>query len=241
MKVIHSHYIPLPEPHNLIATPDCKVYKQIGSMAVVMESEEAKYGYETRVHPVVIIAMRDEEFVDTDGHKKVAYSIAPAEGDVLYDYVLDDCFLLCPADKRELNYLKFNMLAMKFMTFVDNEAFDLSDVIEAMEITSVKLDFPKDNNQEVVLTMESSDDLKDIYITSSLNGLYFLVLFGELKDHQIECDLDVLQMEFVNQARAYLKINPNYQFHFSSPLKELKEIVDKLNNELNDYLVRDDE
>ncbi len=241
MKVIDSHYIPLPEPHNLIATPDCKVYKQIGSLAVVVESEKAKYGYETRVHPVVVIAMEEGEVEGANGRTKKAFSIAPAEGDVLYNYVLDDCFLLCPADKRELHYLKFNMLAMQFMTFKDNEAFDLSDVIEALDITSVKLDFPKENNQEIVLSMQGAENSNDVYIMSSLNGLYFLVLFGEMKEREIECKPQVILMEFVNQARAYLKINPNYQFHFSSPLKELAEIVDKLNKELNDYLVRKDE
>ena len=52
---------------------------------------------------------------------------------------------------------------------------------------------------------------------------------------------DEIFMEYVNQARAYLKINPNYRFHFSSSLEILEPLIDKLNNELNDYLERKEE
>ena len=48
-------------------------------------------------------------------------------------------------------------------------------------------------------------------------------------------------MEYVNQARAYLKINPNYRFHFSSSLEILEPLVERLNTELNDYLERKEE
>jgi hypothetical protein len=52
---------------------------------------------------------------------------------------------------------------------------------------------------------------------------------------------DEIFMEYVNQARAYLKINPKYRFHFSSALEILKPLIERLNNELNDYLERKEE
>ena len=48
-------------------------------------------------------------------------------------------------------------------------------------------------------------------------------------------------MEFVNQARAYLKINRKYRFHFKTALEDLQPLAERLNAELNDYLERKEE
>ena len=38
MKIINSHYIPLPEPHWLIVDPKASIYEQIGTLTVVEEA-----------------------------------------------------------------------------------------------------------------------------------------------------------------------------------------------------------
>ena len=42
MKIINSHYIPLPEPRWLIVTPKGEIYEQIGTLSVVEESSTKK-------------------------------------------------------------------------------------------------------------------------------------------------------------------------------------------------------
>ena len=58
MKIINSHYIPLPEPHWLIIDPKASIYVQIGTLTVVEEAPKAKgkYGIVTHSHPVVTFA-----------------------------------------------------------------------------------------------------------------------------------------------------------------------------------------
>lgn len=45
-------------------------------------------------------------------------------------------------------------------------------------------------------------------------------------------------MEIVNQARAYLLINPHYKFHFTTAMESIQYLVDKLNDEVESYLER---
>ena len=73
--------------------------------------------------------------------------------------------------------------------------------------------------------------------------MFFAVPFwavASLKDG-IQIEYDKILMEFVNQARIYLTINPKYKFHFSTSIDVLEEVVDKLNNELENYLDRKEE
>ena len=60
MKIINSHYIPLPDPHWLIVEPNGLIYEQIGTLTVVTE------GYKTK----------DGSFVDTHGYPVVANATA---------------------------------------------------------------------------------------------------------------------------------------------------------------------
>ena len=56
MKIINSHYIPLPMPHNVIMSPDTeRVAEQIGVLSVVEEAPtpDNGYGIITHEHPVV--------------------------------------------------------------------------------------------------------------------------------------------------------------------------------------------
>ena len=61
MKIINSHYIPMPEPRWLIITPIGEIYDQIGTLSVVEEApgKKGKYGIKTHNHPVVVSADKD--------------------------------------------------------------------------------------------------------------------------------------------------------------------------------------
>ena len=77
---------------------------------------------------------------------------------------------------------------------------------------------------------------------SDLGGLYFAVPLGKpVNGKKVEIDSKKVLLEIVNQARAYLKINPNYQFHFKTAVESIQDVIDEVNNELNDYLERKEE
>ena len=78
-----------------------------------------------------------------------------------------------------------------------------------------------------------------VLIESDLSGLYFVAPIGKpTKELTVMVDSDKILMEFVNQARVYLKINPKYRFHFTTANEKLKDVVDEINNHLEDYLER---
>ncbi|MCR5366196.1 MAG: hypothetical protein K6E67_08670 [Prevotella sp.] len=236
MKIISSNYIPLPEPHRLIAVPDSYFYEQIGTLSVLVESESGYYGYETHDHPVVRMAWQDG--IDTiTGEQSEA--IAGGEAEVIDNYELRDCFMLCPADHRELSFGKFNMLVTITFTKYECDSSDLDNILNQIGGSRIKLLAPEELDQNVELTFSLCTDDKTPMISSRLSNFQFQVRLDEVKDGKVALESDKVLMEFVNQARVYLRINPGYQFHFSSPLKELAEMVDILNRELNDYLVRD--
>ena len=58
MKIINSHYIPLPEPRWLIMDPRGDIYEQVGTLTVVEDASTKKEGYaiKTHSHPVVTFA-----------------------------------------------------------------------------------------------------------------------------------------------------------------------------------------
>ena len=81
-----------------------------------------------------------------------------------------------------------------------------------------------------------------VYLESDLGGLYFAIPLGKPnKDKTIDIDSKKVLLEIVNQARAYLKINPKYQFRFKTAVESIQEVIDEVNNELNDYLERKEE
>ena len=45
MKIINSHYIPLPEPRWLIMTPQGDIYEQVGTLTVVEDASTKKGEY----------------------------------------------------------------------------------------------------------------------------------------------------------------------------------------------------
>ena len=69
MKIINSHYIPLPEPRWLIMTPQGDIYEQVGTLTVVEDVSTKKEGYaiKTYSHPVVIFA--DKMNTEEDGDR----------------------------------------------------------------------------------------------------------------------------------------------------------------------------
>ena len=53
MKIINSHYIPLPEPRWLIVDPKGTIYEQLGTMTIVADAskEKGEGGIKTYAHP----------------------------------------------------------------------------------------------------------------------------------------------------------------------------------------------
>ncbi len=238
MKIINSNYIPLPEPHRLIAAPNSIFYEQIGTLSVLQESKTERFGYKTIDHPVVRIAGLDGKDSISGGE---SYVISHGEGYVLYDITVGECAMLCHVDNRKLPFARFNMLITSFFIRYEWDSSDVDTIIDQIDVCKIKLEAPKKLDQNVELTFSMSHDGMTPMISSNLSNFQFYVRLGEIKDDMITLDLEKIFMEFVNLARVYIRINPNYQFHFSSPLKKLSELVKKLNNELNDYLVRNDE
>lgn len=242
MKIINSHYIPLPEPRWLIVDPSGLIYEQLGTLTVV--GEVSKKGdrcfIKTHSFPVVANSIADVYDESKEDGMAVNCSLAPADGRVLDDTELEDCFRLCPSNHRVVPYLKFNLLAMKYLMYHGFEDFDLDQCIESMYASNIRLDFPKQELQEVQLTMSGSAGI--VYLESDLGGLYFAIPIGKPnKDKTIEIDSKKVLLEIVNQARAYLKINPHYQFRFKTAVESIQAVIDEVNNELNDYLERKEE
>lgn len=238
MKIINSHYIPMPEPRWLIITPTGEIYDQIGTLSVVEEApdKKGKYGIKTHNHPVVISALKDS-FVETEDSYDVRTTLTLANGRVMDDVLVDDCVRLCPSEHRTIDFMRFNVLAMRSMTGENFEDFSLEDFIEDLMSCGIKLLFPPEEQQEMTLTTFNGKAIG--MIISDPSELFFAVplwAVASKKGVYIECEKIV--MEFVNQARAYLGINPKYKFHFSTSIDVLKELVDELNNELENYLDR---
>ena len=243
MKIINSHYIPLPEPRWLIADPSGRIYEHLGTLAVIEEDSNAKkgqYSIVTHQHPVVAFA--DTGFVEDAGDRvNIMSTLTIPNGVVLNNVLLEECTQICLAKHRKLSYHQFNILAMKFMTGEFFEDFSLDEFIEELKTCGIKLSFPKDELQEIDLTLFDGKSIG--MIISDPSQMFFAVpfwasLYKEGKQLVYETEDEKILMEFVNQARAYLKLNPQYRFHFNSSLDVLSEMVDKLNNELNDYLER---
>ena len=53
MKIINSHYIPLPEPRWLIVDAMGSIHEQIGTLTVVEGERKDGYGIVTHSYPVV--------------------------------------------------------------------------------------------------------------------------------------------------------------------------------------------
>ena len=244
MKIINSHYIPLPAPYWLIVTPEGSIYEQIGTMSVVEDAStnEDEYGIKTHNHPVVSHTSIDMPEKQA-GRLRFFSMLTPANGDVLDKWQLEDCTPLCLSGCRSLNYLRFNVLFFK-LTTTHYEDFYLDDFIDEMKFYFIKLIFPEKELHEIHITNFHDENHPEYgsFLINDLTELLFLVPFWADKDEEgIHIKWDEIFMEYVNQARTYLKINPKYRFHFSSSLEILKPLVERLNNELNDYLERKEE
>ena len=242
MKIINSHYIPLPDPHWLIVDPKASIYEQIGTLTVVEEAPKSKgkYGIVTHSHPVVVFA--DCERAEDKG-ENIEYmgSLTMADGMVLDDVEIEDCTRLCPSNRRSLVDMMFSVLMFKFLKSVYFENFYLEDFIEDLKLAGIKLLLPEADQQEIKLTTYEGDENGNGIgmIMSDMSGIFFMTPFSAIADkHGVHPEWDEIFMEIVNQARAYLTINPNYKFHFSSSVDILEPLVEKLNAELNDYLER---
>ena len=239
MKIINSHYIPLPEPRWLIMTPQGDIYEQMGTLTVVedVSTKKEEYAIKTYSHPVVGFAERMN--TEEDGDKvNFMSTITPADGDVLDDVLLKDCTRLCPSKHRMLTFIQFNTIVVKLMTRPNAEDIDLDTLIEDMKFCAIKFIFPEQELHELDLTTMNYDG--NVYLISDgeCSPQFIMPVYAYLDKQGVHIDYDKIFMEFVNQARAYLKINPKFRFHFNTPREEWQSLVERLNNELNDYLER---
>ena len=238
MKIINSHYIPMPEPRWLIIAPNGEIYEQIGTLTTVESSsaKENKYGIKTYSHPVVTFADMDS-VEETEGVYNISASLTRANGRVLDEFSVDDCFQLCLAKRRKMNFLRFNLLALAVLGSSDPDEYKLEDLVMAIKGCDINLVFPDNELQEIQLTL--SDNLDTGMIMSDPMGIFFVVpCYAKANLKGVYLEEDKIFMEFVNQARTYLKINPKYKFHFSTSIEIFNDLVERLNNELNDYLER---
>ena len=245
MKIINSHYIPLPEPRWLIVDPVGTIYEQIGTLTVVEDSSKAKGGFGITTHSYPVVAHSGIDNTEkTEDALLLRATLACADGRVLDDVEAKDCTQLCFSKHRVLTYPRFNALTFKFQTSKVFEDFYLEDFIDDLKSYGIKLIFPPEELQEITITTyEGHEDGSGVgMLMSDLTGILFMVPFWAYADKKgVHIRWDEIFMEYVNQARAYLKINPKYQFHFKSSLEILNPLIERLNNELNDYIVRKEE
>ena len=211
-------------------------------MTVVEDVSTKKEGYaiKTYSHPVVIFA--DKMNTEEDGDRVCFMSaITIADGKVLDDVLLQDCTRLCPSKHRLLTFMQFNTLVIKLMTRPYAEDIDLDTLIEDMKFCAIKFIFPEQELYELNLTTMNYDG--NVYVISDGEGSpqFIMPVYAYMDKQGVHIDYDKIFMEFVNQARAYLKINPKFRFHFNTPREEWQQLVERLNNELNDYLERKEE
>ena len=132
-------------------------------------------------------------------------------------------------------------MMFKFLTGKFFKNFYMEDFMHDLESSGIKLFLPEADQQEIKLTTyDGNDDGNGIFmIMSDLSGIFFMTPFSATADKNgVHPNWDEIFMEIVNQARAYLTINPKYKFHFSSSVDSLQPLVEKLNADLNDYLER---
>lgn len=246
MKIINSHYIPLAEPHNVIMGPgEEDIAEQIGVLSVVEENTTADggYGIRTHEHPVVrrlgpVVLGKEDKHNYT-----VMATVEKAEGDVWWQLENNDCYMVCPVNKRKINIFQLNLLMMSQMLKTGCE-YDPIGMMERFKEVGIEVkweDSAKENHQEIILTNMAIGD--KMYFQSYIGQPLFLVYFADMIDdkHIQPIDDDDIFYEFVNQARALLEINPNFEFHFTTIDKQLDYITERLNKELNDYLERPNE
>ena len=117
MKIINSHYIPLPEPHWLIADPCGEIYEHLGTLTVIEQNPDKKkgeYGIITHHHPVV--AFPEIGYTEDAGENiNIVAPLSIPNGQVLDDIDLKDCSQICLSKTRTLSYIRFNILAYKLM------------------------------------------------------------------------------------------------------------------------------
>ena len=107
-----------------------------------------------------------------------------------------------------------------------------------MKFCAIKFIFPKQELHELVLTTMDYDGNVYVIGDGECSPQFIMPVYAYMDKQGVHIDYNKLFMEFVNQARAYLKINPKYRFHFKTPREEWQPLVERLNNELNDYLER---
>ena len=97
MKIINSHYIPLPMPHNVIMSPDTeRVAEQIGVLSVVEEAPtpDNGYGIITHEHPVVRTLGQNAVVSEDKENINFMVTLEKAEGNVWYHLENKECFVV---------------------------------------------------------------------------------------------------------------------------------------------------
>ena len=242
MKIINSHYIPLPEPRWLIMDPRGDIYEQVGTLTVVEDASTKKEGYAIKTHSHPVVTFADLMNLEKDD-KNIYYTgaLTIAEGEVLDDVLLKDCTRLCLSKLRTMNFLQFNMLVIKLLTRWGDEGVDLDSLIESLKLCGIKFIFPDEELHELNLTTMEYEGQLFVISDAPWSPEFGMPYYAYLDKEGVHIDYDKLFMEFVNQARAYLKINRKYRFHFKTALEDLQPLAERLNAELNDYLERKEE
>ena len=246
MKIINSHYIPLPMPHNVIMSPDTeRVAEQIGVLSVVEEAPtpDNGYGIITHEHPVVRTLGQNAVVSEDKENINFMVTLEKAEGNVWYHLENKECFVVCPAKKRKIASFQLNLLMMSQMMHTGAD-YDPMGMMHRLKENGIEVEWDKkakENYQEIILNNMRIGD--KVYLQSILLQPLFLVNFADaIDEQQVQLlDEDDIFFEFVNQARAMLEVNPHYEFHFTVLDQQMSYIADRLNKELNDYLERPDE
>lgn len=247
MKIINSHYIPFGQPHNIIMGPgEDEIAEQIGILSVIEEAPTANGGYGIMTHEHPVVRSLGPMFIATTEGGRINFmtSIDKGDGDVWSHLENKDCVFVCPVDNRQIVSIHLNALAMHRMMTTDGD-FEPIKLMHQLKESGIAVKWvadAKQNQQDIVLTNMIIGN--KAYLQSLPTQLPFLVYFADVEEDEIHLtplsDDDIF-FEFVNQARALLEVNPQYNFHFRALDDQLEYITERLNTTLNNYLERPDE
>lgn len=246
MRIINSHYIPLPAPYRLImSSKSDEIAVQIGVLSVVEEqpSSDGGYGIVTHEHPVVKSVGHTAYISEEDESLETFYSLSKADGSVWSDEEVGDCIMLCSADKRSINLLLFNLLLSSSLASKHGD-YDPIGLLRRLKEYGISLELTenaKRDRQEIVLVPIEVG--RKMYLKSYEAQLPFAVAFADCVGEGMmkPYDMNEVFFEFVNQARMLLTFNRNYDFKFMVLDHRQDDLTERLNTELNNYLEREDE
>ena len=217
MKIINSHYIPLPEPRWLIMDPRGDIYVQVGTLTVVEDASTKKEGYaiKTHSHPVV-------------------RNFGTPSGTVWNKAELRDCDILCREDNPQISLRKFRQILSRYPESYENVYEGKGESINPiwkkdLEDIGIKIAWPigedgLEHFKEFEVRLEVKPDKHSPYLCTDRWSEFFFYIEAD--------DLDELKALLINRRDWYYYVFKEHQFAIRFTCDD--ERYERLIKEVND-------